>query len=53
VLDAALALADESGLGAVTMHAVATRLGVTPMALYRHVGDKAALLDGLVETPAR
>jgi AcrR family transcriptional regulator len=49
VLDAALALADESGLGAVTMHAVATRLGVTPMALYRHVGDKAALLDGLVE----
>jgi AcrR family transcriptional regulator len=31
------------------MQAVATRLGVTPMALYRHVGTKAELLDGLVE----
>src|SRR5580658_8888177 len=49
VLLCALALADESGLGAVTMQAVATRLGVTPMALYRHVGTKAELLDGLVE----
>jgi AcrR family transcriptional regulator len=49
ILDAAMALADESGLHAVTMYATAKRLGVTPMALYRHVGDKAALLDGLVE----
>jgi AcrR family transcriptional regulator len=31
------------------MAAVAARVGVTPMALYRHVADKAALLDGLVE----
>jgi AcrR family transcriptional regulator len=31
------------------MHAVARRLQVTPMALYRHVDDKNALLDGLVE----
>lgn len=49
VLDAALRLADEQGLDAVTMHAVARRLQVTPMALYRHVDDKNALLDGLVE----
>jgi AcrR family transcriptional regulator len=49
VVDAALQLADESGLEAVTMHAVAQRLGVTPMALYRHVDGKQALLDGLVE----
>jgi AcrR family transcriptional regulator len=49
VLDAALSVADESGLGAVTMQAVAARLHVTPMALYRHVGDKEGLLDGLVE----
>jgi AcrR family transcriptional regulator len=49
ILDAATALADESGLDSVTMYATAKRLGVTPMALYRHVGDKAALLDGLVE----
>src|SRR6266480_3495569 len=49
VLAAALRLADEQGLDAVTMHAVARRLQVTPMALYRHVDDKNALLDGLVE----
>src|SRR3954447_26439646 len=49
VLDATLALAEERGLDAVSMRAVATRLGVTPMALYRHVGDKQGLLDGLVE----
>ena len=49
VLDAALTLADARGLDAVTMAAVAERLDVTPMALYRHVGNKADLLDGLVE----
>jgi AcrR family transcriptional regulator len=49
ILDAALGLAAERGLEAVTMHAVAQRLGVTPMALYRHVDGKQALLDGLVE----
>jgi AcrR family transcriptional regulator len=49
VLRTGLALADEQGLASVTMHAVAARLGVTPMALYRHVGTKAELLDGLVE----
>ena len=49
VLSAALDLADTDGLEAVTMHAVAKRLRVTPMALYRHVDDKHALLDGLVE----
>jgi AcrR family transcriptional regulator len=49
VLDATLALADDEGLAAVSMRTVAARLGVTPMALYRHVGDKGQLLDGLVE----
>ena len=49
VLDATLDLASEAGLSAVTMRAVAERLEVTPMALYRHVGDKQGLLDGLVE----
>src|SRR3954471_1827774 len=49
VLDATLALAEERGLDAVSMREVARRLGVTPMALYRHVGDKQGLLDGLVE----
>ncbi|WP_433462314.1 TetR/AcrR family transcriptional regulator [Spirillospora sp. CA-128828] len=49
VLDATLDLAEERGLDAVSMRGVAERLGVTPMALYRYVGDKQGLLDGLVE----
>jgi AcrR family transcriptional regulator len=49
VLAQALALGDESGLEAVTIRGVADRLGVTPMALYRHVGDKEGLLDGLAD----
>ncbi|MFE1291362.1 TetR/AcrR family transcriptional regulator [Streptomyces sp. NPDC058751] len=48
ILDAALAIADEHGVDAVSMRALADRVGVTPMALYRHVKDKAALLDGMV-----
>ncbi|MQY27872.1 TetR/AcrR family transcriptional regulator [Nocardia aurantia] len=48
ILDAAIAIADEHGLDAVSMRAVADRIGVTPMALYRHIADKSALLDGLV-----
>jgi AcrR family transcriptional regulator len=48
ILDAAVALADERGLDAVSMRAVAERVGVTPMALYPHVGGKSALLDGMV-----
>ncbi len=50
MLAAALAAADERGVGALTMQAVADRLGVTSMALYRHVANKADLLDGLVES---
>jgi len=49
ILDAAMRLADHAGIEAVTMHAVARWLGVTPMALYRHVDNKDALLDGMVE----
>jgi AcrR family transcriptional regulator len=48
ILEAALAIADEKGLEAVTMRAVAARVGVTAMALYPHVVSKDDLLDGLV-----
>lgn len=48
ILDAALAIADESGLTAVSMRAVAQRVGVTAMALYPHVSSKDDLLDGMV-----
>src|SRR5918992_5705894 len=49
VLDAALELADEGGLAAVTMASVGARLGVEAMSLYRHVGNKEEMLDGLVD----
>lgn len=49
ILQTSLQIADERGLDGLTMQAVADRLGVTPMALYRHVGNKADLLDGVVE----
>ena len=49
VLQAAVVLADESGIEAVTMRALARRLGVEAMALYNHVANKEALLDGMVE----
>ncbi len=49
ILEASLSLAREGGITAVTMQAVAKEMGVTPMALYRHVESKSALLDGLVE----
>jgi AcrR family transcriptional regulator len=50
ILRASLDVADELGLGAVTMQAVAGRLGVTPMALYRHIANKADLLDAVQES---
>lgn len=49
VLRASLEIADAAGLDAITMQSVAERLGVTPMALYRHVDNKNDLLDGVVE----
>lgn len=44
-----LELADASGLDAVSLRRIAERLGVTPMALYRHVESKAALLDAMAD----
>ena len=49
VLAAAVAVADEGGVGRVTMRRVAERLGVEAMSLYHHVANKAALLDGMVD----
>lgn len=44
VVAAGIALADDEGLGSVTMRAVAARLHAAPMALYAHVPDKTTLL---------
>ncbi|WP_189079150.1 TetR/AcrR family transcriptional regulator [Mangrovihabitans endophyticus] len=49
ILDQALALVDERGLAAMSMRAVAERVGLTSMALYPYVGGKDSLLDGLVD----
>ena len=46
---AALAVADAHGAAGFTMRAVAQALGVTPMALYHHVEDKAALATLMVD----
>ena len=40
---------DEQGIGAATMRAVASRLGVRSMSLYRYVADRDELLDAIVE----
>jgi AcrR family transcriptional regulator len=44
IVDAAIELADEDGLGAVSMARVAKRVGFTTMALYRHVANKEELV---------
>lgn len=44
IVEAAVDLADAEGLGAVSMAAVAARLGYTPMSLYRYVSAKDDLL---------
>ena len=49
VLDAAVALADEGGVDALSMRKLAQELGVVPMALYKHVSNKDELLDGMVD----
>ena len=47
VCKAALELVDEEGLDALSMRRLGARLGVEAMSLYRHVRDKADLLDAL------
>jgi len=44
IVDAAIEIADEGGLAAVSMSAVAGRLGFTPMSLYRYVSAKDDLV---------
>jgi AcrR family transcriptional regulator len=49
VLRAAVALADTGGIDTLSMRKLADVLDVVPMALYKHVADKEALLDGMVD----
>ena len=42
-------LLDENGADAITMRRVARAVGITPMAIYRHYRDRAALLNALAD----
>jgi TetR/AcrR family tetracycline transcriptional repressor len=49
ILDAALRLVDEEGMGALTMRRLGAELGVNPMSIYHHLPGKDAVISGLVE----
>jgi AcrR family transcriptional regulator len=49
VVRTAVALADDGGLESLSMRKLADKLGVVPMALYKHVANKDELLDAMVD----
>ncbi|MGB7818918.1 MAG: TetR/AcrR family transcriptional regulator C-terminal domain-containing protein [Ornithinibacter sp.] len=49
VLDGAIPLADRIGIEKLTIRRLADELGVTPMAIYRYMPSKEAIIDGMVE----
>jgi len=49
ILEAAIAIADEEGLEALTMRRLGSELGVQAMSLYNHVANKDDLRLGIVE----
>jgi AcrR family transcriptional regulator len=49
VLDAAVRLADEHGIGSLSMRKLGDALGVEAMSLYNHVASKTDLLDGMID----
>lgn len=49
IAEAALRLIDDEGIGAASMRAIAKRLGVEAMSLYKHVGTRDELLDAVVD----
>jgi AcrR family transcriptional regulator len=48
IFKAARRLFDEKGIEGVSLRNVAKKIGITPMAIYRHFEDKEALVDALV-----
>jgi AcrR family transcriptional regulator len=48
IFKAARKLFDEKGIEGVSLRNVAKKIGITPMAIYRHFEDKEALIDALV-----
>jgi len=52
IVERALEIGDAEGLESVSLRRLATELGVTPMALYRHVKDKQDLVNAMYEAIA-
>src|ERR1700737_3237780 len=50
VLGSALAIIDRDGVDGLSMRRLGEAVRRDPMVLYRHVPNKAAVLDGVVET---
>ena len=49
ILQAALAIVDRDGVDTLSMRRLSEAVGRDPTVLYRHIPDKAALLDGVAE----
>ena len=49
ILAAAREILDREGLAAIAMRPVADRVGITPMAIYRHYSDRANLLNAIAD----
>jgi AcrR family transcriptional regulator len=49
ILAAARDLLDREGVAAVAMRPVAEKVGITPMAIYRHFADRASLLNAVAD----
>lgn len=49
VLAEAVVMADEAGIGTLSMRRLAQRLGVEAMSLYYHVSSKDDILDGMID----
>lgn len=49
IVSCAMALADQSGVDALSMRKLAAELGATAMSLYNHIDGKEALLDAMLD----
>jgi AcrR family transcriptional regulator/DNA-binding transcriptional regulator YhcF (GntR family) len=49
IVSAAISIADDEGIDGLSMRRVATHLGVSTMALYRHVAGKDALVTAMID----
>jgi AcrR family transcriptional regulator len=50
ILQCALRIVDRHGIDGLSMRRLSEEVGRDPTVLYRHISNKAALLDGVVET---